>query len=813
MRKVLSFVLCLALVLSSFSMAFAADTTAKTAAGLSDIAGIDNEAAVQVAYDLGIVTGNPDGTFLPTKAVTRAEFAAMITRALAIPDSALAGYTSTSFKDTTGYTWAVPYLAFCQSKGILLGDGAGNVMPGRTINTNEAVTMVLRAIGYTSNSSELVGVWPANYVTKAQDLGIYDDVAAVTSVDKANAAQIIYNALTVNKVQVATDGTTTPLAAKMITAGLDCTYSDAIVNQGDSSIINIAPYVGAYGTIYRNDDGDIIAVKEKSTFLTGEWNAAKTKFTVDDVDYTMATSQTVTTTAGLLNDAATASSGAVKTTFPADTTFTIAADLSGKTINGVYTVNEWKVTGSDKADSGIQQEIADNKLLNYDFTENDDENIDTTSFDLVGVTSLDKIAEDNVVYVYTLGNVSSNDIVKVAVGTQTVEGVVSSFSSDDGAKISGKYYDISDDAANKLTDSNVSDTVKVWLDAYGEAYDFDVTEGNADNYAVVTKATAQSGFDKIIKLIDKDGTEKSYTFDDDIAPANGTPAVGSIVLFGLDSDGILDSMDATSNAVYTTDSCVTVATGLTVSTSKVLSFSNKSYAIDDDVVVFTYEGATPATATDFDIAKIADVDDSAIASASAVYFDEDGVVTAILVPEDSANSGDNDLYGVVNTKELTTNTDNDKVYSLVGFANGTALDKITSSQSKGTPVVDPDNTTAINVYKFAVNADGDVSEITPQTAYYEDGGALTSAPAVITSATGITVKTAGTGYITASTAAVGTLAIADNAKYYQVTFNDDGTVDEYSVFNGTVREGYKVWLYDTDTDSDAAGYEVVVVLK
>ena len=44
MRKVLSFVLVLTLVLSSFSMAFAADTTA---AGLSDISGNANEDAIQ----------------------------------------------------------------------------------------------------------------------------------------------------------------------------------------------------------------------------------------------------------------------------------------------------------------------------------------------------------------------------------------------------------------------------------------------------------------------------------------------------------------------------------------------------------------------------------------------------------------------------------------------------------------------------------------------------------------------------------------------------------------------------------------------
>ena len=70
MKKVLSFVLVLALVLSSFSMAFASQSTEiKT---LSDIEGNANAEAIQVNYDLGIVTGNPDGTFQPEKAVTRA---------------------------------------------------------------------------------------------------------------------------------------------------------------------------------------------------------------------------------------------------------------------------------------------------------------------------------------------------------------------------------------------------------------------------------------------------------------------------------------------------------------------------------------------------------------------------------------------------------------------------------------------------------------------------------------------------------------------------------------------------------------------
>ena len=53
MKKVLSFVLVLTLVLGSFSMVFAAP--AHTA--LSDVAGTANEQAITVVNDLGIVEG------------------------------------------------------------------------------------------------------------------------------------------------------------------------------------------------------------------------------------------------------------------------------------------------------------------------------------------------------------------------------------------------------------------------------------------------------------------------------------------------------------------------------------------------------------------------------------------------------------------------------------------------------------------------------------------------------------------------------------------------------------------------------------
>ncbi|MDD2218234.1 MAG: hypothetical protein PHX63_07395, partial [Eubacteriales bacterium] len=64
MRKALSFVLVLALVLGSFSMAFAADPV-KQGSDLSDISGNANYDAIVANSDLVIITGYEDGSFKP----------------------------------------------------------------------------------------------------------------------------------------------------------------------------------------------------------------------------------------------------------------------------------------------------------------------------------------------------------------------------------------------------------------------------------------------------------------------------------------------------------------------------------------------------------------------------------------------------------------------------------------------------------------------------------------------------------------------------------------------------------------------------
>jgi S-layer family protein len=860
MRKVLSFVLVLALVLSSFSMAFAGTST--EIVSLSDIEGNANQSAIEVNYDLGIVTGNPDGTFQPEKAVTRAEFAAMVTRALAIPQSALAGYANTNFKDTTGYTWAVPYLAFCNSKGIMLGDGAGNAMPGKTITVNEAVTMALRAIGYTANSSELVGVWPANYVTKAQELKMYDDVAKdATGVDKANAAQIIYNTLTVQKVAVNSDGETKKIwdeepannfdgiPTTLLSAGLNCeAYEDVVVGYDspstDDSVINIAKNFGRYGTVYTNDDDEIVAFISDDDTIVGRFvkdgSDIVFKTTDEEKDYNVAKDVTFT---AISYDNAENYSGASSTDVTdftdknglgVDTDeYVLSVDLSGKTIKHIYSATKWGVTTAEQIEAADITDIEeDQSLLGDDFYLDDNDEIDYTQFQLVGIKSLKDLKEDNVVYVYS----DKDGIRKIEVGTEVVEGTVKNFkkTKDDVATkfaIGANTYKNAEEVVNGVagngdivTIDEVSEDLKAYIDARGYVFDFESTT-SADNFAVVEKYSG-SGINEEAKLMLADGTEKTFGFDldgkisDNIAvPASGSTTVEygkatyNLIGYGLNSDGEISEINT--NSAFIANNGSNYVTLSSINLIRWNDGEKGSATVADDVVVFTYDGE------DYDVSSIDRVEtEEALLTAGGegvtLLFDDgddelkqDEVVAIII--DDQAAKGGVASYAVFNETNKTSNDDGDAVWELVGFKDAEKLNALTDDESgifggvtsstKVSGVINPvydKNDKALKVQLFKVKVDAN--------------GLVTAADLVDTGKVGskndadmVVVKNKVVSDIDGRKSIKDTdnnrYAFASNVVIYQV--NDD---EDYKVYNGSLKEDDVVTLYELDEED---GYEVV----
>jgi hypothetical protein len=164
MRRLLSVLLALSLVLGSFGLAFSAVP--------ADVADTEYEEAVAALTGLGIIHGYPDGTFRPDDTITRAELAKLLITALEMDDDAIRMYAS-GLSDVSSH-WAKGYVGYADKLDIVVGYPDKSFKPQNPVSYNEAITMIVRALGYTS---EDVGEdWPANYVDKGTELGILEGI-------------------------------------------------------------------------------------------------------------------------------------------------------------------------------------------------------------------------------------------------------------------------------------------------------------------------------------------------------------------------------------------------------------------------------------------------------------------------------------------------------------------------------------------------------------------------------------------------------------------------------------------------------------
>ena len=197
MKKVLSLVLVIAMVLSSMSFAFAAK--------FEDIADIDYEEAIETLNALGVITGYEDGTFRPEKTVTRAEMAKLMVELLGYGD--LVAGSKSNFTDTQGH-WADQWIALAAGRGIVIGTGDGKFNPEGIVTYDQVLTMLVRGLGYTDASNELKNMtWPTNFKVKAAELNITKNVnMSSTQADRGGVAQAMFNALDQQLVKVNADG-------------------------------------------------------------------------------------------------------------------------------------------------------------------------------------------------------------------------------------------------------------------------------------------------------------------------------------------------------------------------------------------------------------------------------------------------------------------------------------------------------------------------------------------------------------------------------------------------------------------------------
>ena len=171
---------------------------------------VQHKEAVEVLSAVNVFEGDENGAFNGSKALTRAEGAAVVTRLLGVenPNGA------TTFADTENH-WAKGYIAYCADLGIMNGYGDGNFGPDDPLTGAAFAKFLLVALGYNPNQENMTGAsWEigvtklVNVIDLAHDMGSLSYTGAITRDD---AAKMAYNCLTKNMVEY--------LNNKTITAG------------------------------------------------------------------------------------------------------------------------------------------------------------------------------------------------------------------------------------------------------------------------------------------------------------------------------------------------------------------------------------------------------------------------------------------------------------------------------------------------------------------------------------------------------------------------------------------------------------------
>jgi hypothetical protein len=124
------------------------------------------QGAISTLSDQGILTGYPDGTFHPDGLITRAEFSAMMVKALGLQPQPSGSQT---FSDVPTNNWAYPAIETVRSTGLVSGYPNGQFMPARSITRAEAMAVLANAARLPMPDQNTVN----------QLLSRYNDAAAV----------------------------------------------------------------------------------------------------------------------------------------------------------------------------------------------------------------------------------------------------------------------------------------------------------------------------------------------------------------------------------------------------------------------------------------------------------------------------------------------------------------------------------------------------------------------------------------------------------------------------------------------------------
>ena len=157
-----------------------------------DTANTSYEKATNAIGALGIITGYEDGTFGPNKNITRAEFATIVARSFNLTEAS----TAETFSDVPADHWAKGYIGAAKNAGIINGFEDGTFKPNDNVTEEQAVKMIVAALGYTEEATA-AGGYPNGYIRVANEKKMNTGLVISGKKDatRGRIAILMYNSL------------------------------------------------------------------------------------------------------------------------------------------------------------------------------------------------------------------------------------------------------------------------------------------------------------------------------------------------------------------------------------------------------------------------------------------------------------------------------------------------------------------------------------------------------------------------------------------------------------------------------------------
>ena len=717
MKKVLSWVLALALVLSSFAISFAGDT--ENASKLKDANQITYTEAVDVMVATGVIAGYPDGYYYPAKAVKRAEMAKMIA-VLVNGGEDVGDYykDACKFADSKNHR-AAGYIAYCANEGIIDGRDANTFDPEANVTATEAAKMLLVALGYDSKVEKFTGTqWSTNVLKLAKKNDFFDGIDKLNAgakADRETAAQIIFNAG--NAFVVEYDNK------------FDVTIGGDVTITGNATVYHIADLKcdtteKTALTLFH----DSFNHKLKSTPVTAdslgrpahEWtyDGDAVGSYADSPEYTFVVSEAGTLTAAVedwnedfLDD------------YETDGVQYNGVDgaMNGNVAKGdVVELYEDDAEAKDTYDVVVLHYVAEQIAVDTEVTDKDADKDITAYVDLGKVSTNNKdlagydaatYKDEAVIAVAYKGGVSTTTDVDDILDTYVPE------------KVTGEVTKVNADTTVITVDGKTYDSVTA-VDLEGDAiavestYDFYLINGyiagavfveddSADLYGMLVRATESAGTfneDTVVQIITANGDKETFDVDvdevtltDEQKTAADTQDDAVLVTYTLNDDGEVDSLVAAGsfsiNGAIKTNN---ILQGKEVNDDIVAFFKND----DDEWVVYEYEDLAAAEKV---TAKKAILDGAEL--------------LAIKLTADISEADDEIIAFVTDAEKY--NVAGDKVYyELTAFVEGaektftTAADKETKEAWNGKA----DG----KFYVLSFNSDDEVTKVAAAVVDYDD---------------------------------------------------------------------------------------------